>query len=129
MKTKLPGVKHHESKVLPHLAEGGTVGTRAKDKAATGTKVIAATRTPDGGQQYVRNNDFRIANNADNAYENRALEGKTVNPKAASGLVKATMYSVNPDDVELANRIGNIASKSADVQNAITRKYGDRKRR
>lgn len=54
MKTKLPGVTHHGSKVLPHLAEGGTVGTRKEISATAKGRVAKSAR-----DQYAANTAMR----------------------------------------------------------------------
>ena len=130
MKTKLPGVKHHESKVLPHLAEGGTVGTRAKDKKMTGKTIVGMQRTADGGYQTnIGLKDALNAAHAEDNYIESSFKNKTISPKVASELAKASAYSITPDDRKFANKMGNDASHNAATENEITRNYGDKKRR
>lgn len=98
-------------------------------KPRAATTVMKTTKTPDGGQQYVRNNDYKVAGAQSRPYETRALQGKTVNPKVAESLAKAEIYAVSPGNKRLATAIGKISRDGAERQNKITREYGDKKRR
>jgi hypothetical protein len=107
-------------KKTPHFEKGG--------------KVMKTTPTADGGQQYVRNNDHKVAREvADRASDPGDFMGKTrktVSPKAARMTAEASAYAItNQKDKGLAKRLGKIAGDGAEAQNAITREFGDRQRR
>jgi hypothetical protein len=104
-----------------------TAKPAVKPRAAT--TVMKTTKTPDGGQQYVRNNDYKVAGAQSKAYEKRAYAGKTVNPKAAESLAKAEYYALDPSDGRMAKDMGKYSREYAEKVNAITRKYGADKRR
>lgn len=92
-------------------------------------RVMKTTKTPGGGQQYVRNDDYKVAGAQSKAYEKRAYAGKTVNPKAAESLAKAEYYALDPSDGRMAKDMGKYSREYAEKVNAITRKYGADKRR
>lgn len=129
MKSRIKGVTHHESKVLK-MAEGGAVPPSegkylmtVKRISRPKKEVLKTTRTADGGQQYVRNNDYKVAADAHDKYKNRVFKGEEINPKAASSLAKATYYAMDPDDKSgFPERMGKISEEGAEAQNAITRK-------
>ncbi len=101
----------------------------AAKPTAKPARVMKTTKTPDGGQQYVRNNDYKVAGAQSRAYKDRLFQGKTVNPKIAAELEKADSYALVPDDKGMAERAGKRARRYADEANAITRKYGADRRR
>ena len=119
---------------------GGKHSKVTKGKYAEGGKVVTTmttTRTPDGGQQYVRGSTtkekLRTAQNVDNRYSD-TTRGKTRSPRVAEMLAVtrsfATGESGNPKrDAKHAAAMGKISREGAEAQNAITRKYGDKTRR
>lgn len=113
---------HHESKVIK-MAEGGSVP--AKDR-----KVLKTTRTADGGQQYVRGDDYKVADEAREKYYKRVYKNEILSPKAAESLAKATYYAMDPDDKGgFPERMGKISKDGAEAQNKITRDIIKRKRK
>jgi hypothetical protein len=81
MKTKLPGVTHHGSKVLPHLAEGGTVGTRKEISATAKGRAAKASR-----EQYA-------ANTASQAELERKIDALRMSSSdVAGGGIKPAQY-------------------------------------
>ena len=122
MKSRIKGCTHHESKVMK-MAGGGPVP--AKDR-----KVLKTTRTADGGQQYVRDDDYKVAADAREKYHKRAYKNEILSPKAAESLAKATYYAMDPDDKGgFPERMGKISKDGAEAQNKITRDIIKRKRR
>lgn len=115
MKSRIKGCTHHVSKVLK-MAEGGSVPAKR-------TKVLKTTPTADGGQQYVRNDDYKVADEARAKYYKRVYNDELIDPKATKALAKATYYTMNPDDKSgFPERMGKIAEEGAEAQNEITRK-------
>jgi hypothetical protein len=119
MKSKIKGCTHHDTKVIK-MAEGGSVPS----------KVLKTTRTSDGGQQYVRDDDYKVASDAEKKYYKRVYKNEMINPKASEALAKATYYAMDPDDKGgLPQRMGKIAKEGAESQNKITRDIIKRKRK
>ena len=122
MKSKIKGCTHHESKVIK-MAGGGPVP--AKDR-----KVLKTTPTSDGGQQYVRDDDYKVASDAEKKYYKRVYKNEIIDPKASKALAKATYYAMDPDDKGgLPQRMGKISEEGAEDQNKLTRDIIARKRK
>ena len=124
---RVKGCKHYESKVIK-MAEGGSVPgsnrkTESKIVRPKKTEELKTTRTSDGGQQYVRNNDYKVADDAERKYYKRAYKDEILNPKASKALAKAVYYAMNPDqDSSFPEKMGKIAEEGAEAQNELTRK-------
>ena len=130
MKSRIKGCTHHESKVLK-MAEGGSVPSyqRTKGKIVT-DKVLKTTPTSDGGQQYVRDDDYKVASDAEKKYYKRVYKNEVINPKASESLAKATYYAMDPNDKSgFPQRMGKIAKEGAEDQNKLTREITARKRK
>lgn len=122
MKSKIKGCTHHESKVIK-MAGGGPVP--AKDR-----KVLKTKPTSDGGQQYVRDDDYKVASDAGEKYYKRIYKNEVISPKAAKSLAKATYYAMNPDqDSKFPESMGKISEEGAEAQNKLTREIIARKRK
>lgn len=88
-----------------------------------GTKTT--TKTADGGQQYMR--DTKKPFSASDQYA-MGRGTKTLNPKIAEGLGRASGYAINPKS-KLASNLAKINREHAEKKNQITRDYGDKKGR
>lgn len=88
MKTKLPGVKHHESKVLPHLAEGGTVGTRKEISATAKGRVAKSAREQTAANEAMQSELGRKADALRLSNEN--FEGSGIKPAQYGNLRKSS---------------------------------------
>jgi hypothetical protein len=107
----------------------------AQQKAKVASaKAQRTTKTPDGGQLAVRGGvgtkqGLNTAQAARDRYTTTGSGSTTKNPKLARGLSDAVYFNVAPNNPKLAKRMGDIAAKYAEKSNAITREYGDKKRR
>jgi hypothetical protein len=108
--------------------KGKTTTTRnPKTVNKAGTKTT--TKTADGGQQYVR--DTKKPFSASDQYGESAMgrRPKTLNPKVAEGLGRASGYAINPKSSKLASGLGKIEREHAEKMNQTTRDYGNKKGR
>ena len=99
----------------------------AKAPAKKPVPVMKTTRTADGGQQYVRDNDYKVATGV----ADRVSIGNrgTTNPKAARMARETAYYALDPKDRGLARDMGKIYDKLAKDKNASIRDRGDKTRR
>jgi hypothetical protein len=108
--------------------KGKTATTRSpKTVNKSGTKTT--TRTADGGQQYMR--DTKKPFSASDQYGKSAMgrKPKTLNPKIAEDLGRASGYAIDPKASRLASNLANIERGHAEKMNQTTRDYGNKKGR
>lgn len=105
----------------------GKTGRTATTVNKPGTKTT--TKTADGGQQYVRDTKYPFS--ASDQYSNSAMgrRPKTLNPKVAEGLGRASGYAIDPKSSRLASNLAKIERGHAEKMNQTTRDYGNKKGR
>jgi hypothetical protein len=131
--TSAPGKAPKAMRPTKKMKNGGNVKKTGSGVKKTGSDVKKTTRTPDGGQQYVRNNDYKVAGAvADRISGASATPGdftKTFNPKAARIAGEAERYALSPGSKEFAEKGGKLRETIANSLNQNRRNYGDKTRR
>jgi hypothetical protein len=131
--TSAPGKAPKAMRPTKKMKNGGNVKKTGSGVKKTGSDVKKTTRTPDGGQQYVRNNNYKVAGAvADRLSGASATAGdftKTFNPKAARIAGEAAGYALSPGDKGLAERSGKLGETLANSLNQNRRDYGNKTRR
>lgn len=114
----------------------GKTGTTRSPRTVNKSNTKMTTKTPDGGQLYVRGGagtkgSYRKAEAASERYMGDSGP-TTKNPKIARGLKESLYLSMSPKNrgnVNFAREMGAAEASYANAINANTRKRGDQKKR